>query len=77
MNLQEVKLNNGINIYWSRPYRAVIHLTDDTLLAGKLCGLCGNDNKIRYDDFTTPDNNLVSILYIKVICFDINLILDL
>ncbi|XP_072039405.1 zonadhesin-like [Amphiura filiformis] len=61
-NAVVVLLGNGIQIYWSRPHRAVIQIDPeaDASLTGNLCGLCGNNNNKKYDDLTTPDGKHVS-----------------
>ncbi|XP_072024326.1 uncharacterized protein [Amphiura filiformis] len=61
-NAVVVTMSNGITIYWSRPFRAVIEIAPEVTetLSGILCGLCGNNNGIRYDDLATPDKSLVS-----------------
>ncbi|XP_072040242.1 IgGFc-binding protein-like [Amphiura filiformis] len=61
-NAVVISMNNGITIYWSSPYRALIQIDADAdaMLTGNVCGLCGNNNDIKYDDFTTPDDTLVS-----------------
>ncbi len=51
-------MGNGFVIYWSAPFRAVIHIEPQATqqFKGNLCGLCGNYNGVKYDDLTTRDN---------------------
>ncbi len=52
----------GLTLSWSSPRRAIITIAQDAdLLRGNVCGLCGNHNEVKFDDFETPEGALVSI----------------
>ena len=56
-------LDNGITVYWSKPYKTLIILDPSKAeLFGNLCGLCGNRNEVKYDDIKTDTGELVSNL---------------
>ena len=62
-------MNNGLTVYWSDPFRASIQTSPDSqeALSGSLCGLCGNYNGIKFDDFTTKENEVVIFFVLKLI----------
>ena len=62
-------MTNGLTVSWSSPYRAAIFIGPDAQnqLSGKLCGLCGNSNGVKYDDITTKMGELVSIFMVDKI----------
>ena len=47
----------GVRVSWDGLYR--VEVTVSTSWRGRLCGLCGNYNGDRDDDFTTPNTTIV------------------
>ena len=56
--LHVILTNYGVSIFWDGRHRVEVKVSNKW--QGKLCGLCGNYNSDRTDDFKTPDGELAN-----------------
>ena len=56
--LHVILTNYGVSIFWDGRHRVEVKVSNKW--QGKLCGLCGDYNSDRRDDFKTPDGELAN-----------------